>query len=310
MLTDPESLQSDLTRTKEKLVLTERSLETMRIASEKNADRLRQVEDYRHQRDEAKAAAATLETKVALMLKRAEIAEEKSSRFERELIAAEESSRAVSMKYETLLKLRDRDLRVSSHEARRDVKGAGVMMVNQVKDHLLLLKKRSQVEREVAEIRANQDFLVGIQRGDYPDLEAEAASMAEDLPVAEAKLAAMPLPSLDLDELAKRFGDSPPPEDAVDCELALVLVDTHVAGDAAPLEVTPLEAAPFDQFGSMIANLSVEDAQNLREGVRPEGSEPQVAGPIEEGREVALAEEESVQPGAGTSNSTGEEDQT
>ncbi|CAN8324441.1 unnamed protein product [Cochlearia groenlandica] len=191
----------------------------MRIASEKNADRLRQVEDYRRQRDEAKAAAAALETKVALMLKRAEIAEENSSRFERELTAAEESSRAVSVKYEALFKLRDRDLRVSSHEARRGVKGAGVSMVN--------------------------------QRGDYRDLEAEAASMAEDLPVAEAKLAAMPLPALDLDELAKSFDDSTPPEDAVDCESALVFVDAHVAGDAAPLEITPLAMAPFRFYISL-----------------------------------------------------------
>ncbi|CAN8323895.1 unnamed protein product [Cochlearia groenlandica] len=120
----------------------------------------------------------------------------------------------------------------------------------------------------------------------------------------------MPLPSLDLDELAKRFDDSPPPDDVVDCETALVLADTHVAGDAAPLEVTPLATEPFDQFGSMTTSLSVEDAHNLREGVRPEGSEPQVASSIEEGRQVALAEEASVQPGAGTSSSTGEEDQT
>ncbi|CAN8248099.1 unnamed protein product [Cochlearia groenlandica] len=250
----------------------------MRIASEKNADRLRQAEDYRRQRDEARSAATALDTRAALILKRVEIAEENSSRFERELIAAEESSRAMSMKYETLLKLRDRDLRVSSHEARRDVKGAGVMVVN--------------------------------QRGNYPDLEAEAASMAEDLLVVEAKLAAMPLPSLDLDELARRFDDSPPPKDAVDCESALVLVETHAAGDAAPLEVTPLAAAPFDQFGSMTASLSVEDALNLREGVRPEGSEPLVEDLIEGGRGVALAEEESVQSGAGTSRSMEEEDQT
>ncbi|CAN8244421.1 unnamed protein product [Cochlearia groenlandica] len=134
--------------------------------------------------------------------------------------------------------------------------------------------------------------------------------MAEDLPVAEAKLAAMPLPSLDLDELAKRFDDSPPPGDVVDCESALARADAHVTGDAAPLEVTPLAAAPFDQFGSMTASLSVEDAQDLRESVRPEGFEPQVAGLVEDGREIALAEEASVQPGAGTSSSTGEEDQT
>ncbi|CAN8307600.1 unnamed protein product [Cochlearia groenlandica] len=271
MLTELGPLQHDLTRTKEKLALTERSLETMRIAPEKNADRLRQVKDYQRQRDEARTAAAALETRVTLMLKRAEIAEEKSSRFEGELVAVEESSRAMSVKYETLLRLRDRDLRVSSHEARRDVKGVGASVVNQVRDHLLLLKKHSKVEREVAEIRANQDFLVGIQRGDYPDLEAEAARMAEDLPVVEAKLAAMPLPSLDLDELSRRFDDSPPPEDEIGCESTLVLAETHVTSDAAPLEVTPLASTPFDQFGSMTASLTVKDVLNLRGATLPRG---------------------------------------
>ncbi|CAN8289276.1 unnamed protein product [Cochlearia groenlandica] len=53
------------------------------------------------------------------------------------------------------------------------------------------------------------------------DLEAEAASMAEDLLVVEGKLAAMPLPSLDLDELARRFDDSPPPEDEIGYALNL-----------------------------------------------------------------------------------------
>ncbi|CAN8272386.1 unnamed protein product [Cochlearia groenlandica] len=131
MLTEPGSPQHDMTRTNEKLALTERSLETMRIASEKNVDRLWQVEDYRRQRDEARTVVVALETRVALMIKRAEIAEEKSSRFERELVAVEESSRAMSVKYETLLRLRDRDLRVSSHEARRGVKGVRVSVVNQ-----------------------------------------------------------------------------------------------------------------------------------------------------------------------------------
>ncbi|CAN8289070.1 unnamed protein product [Cochlearia groenlandica] len=134
--------------------------------------------------------------------------------------------------------------------------------------------------------------------------------MAEDLPVVEAKLAAMPLPSLDLVELAKRFEDSPPPEDAVGRESALVLVEPRAVDEAAPLEITPLASASFDQFGSMTASLTVEDALNLREGIRPEGSEPAVTVPAEAGQEVALAEEESSQPGAGESGAVDEAGQT
>ncbi|CAN8306613.1 unnamed protein product [Cochlearia groenlandica] len=281
MLTDIGSLQSDLTRTKEKLALTERSLETMRVASEKNADRLRKVEDYRRQRDEARAAAAVLETKVALMLKRVEIAEEKSSRFEGELNVAENSSREMAIKYEALLRLRDRDLRVSSHEARKDVKSIGTSVVTQVRDHLLLLRKRYLMEREVAEIKANQDFLAGIQRGDYPDPEAEAASMEGDLLEIEGKLAAMPLPSLDLDELARRFDDSPPPRDDADSESTLALVEKQVPNVPASLEAIPLSSAPFDQFGSMTASLTVEDALSLRASGLPEESGLLVAEPAE-----------------------------
>ncbi|CAN8271572.1 unnamed protein product [Cochlearia groenlandica] len=276
MLTDPGSLLSDLTRTKERLCSTERALETMRVALEKNVDWLRQVDDYKRQREEAKAATAELETKVALMLKKAEIAEEKSSRFEGELITAESSSREVKIKYEAFLRLRDRDLRISSHAARKDVKSIGASVVNQMRDHLSLMKGRSLVEHEIDEIKANQDFLVGIQRGDYPDLEAEAASMAEDLLVVKGKLAAMPLPSLDLDELARRFDESSPPPDEVGSETAQVLVETQATDDPAPLAAIPLMSAPFDQFGSMTVSLTVEDALSLRESDPPEESRPRV----------------------------------
>ncbi|CAN8288846.1 unnamed protein product [Cochlearia groenlandica] len=179
MLTDPGTLQYELTRAKENLSSTERALETMRVASERNVDRLQRVEDYRRQRDEARATVAELETKMALMLRRAEIAEEKGGRFESEVIAAESSSRETQLKYEALLKLRDRDLRISSHSTRKNVKGIGASVVN--------------------------------QKGEYPDFNAEAANMEEDLSVVKGKLAAMPLPSLDLADLARIFEDSPPP---------------------------------------------------------------------------------------------------
>ncbi|CAN8272446.1 unnamed protein product [Cochlearia groenlandica] len=253
MLTDPGSLQSDLTRTKEKLVLAERSLETMR------------VDDYRRQRDEARAAAAALETKVALMLKWAEIAEEKSLRFEGDLTAAEDRSREMAIKYEALLRLRDRELRVSSHEARKDVKSIGTSIVAQVRDHLLLLRKRNLMEREVAEIKANQDFLAGIQRGDYPDPEAEAASMAGDL--------------------------------------------LEVTNAPTPLEAIPLSSAPFDQFGSMTASLTVADALSLRVSGLPEESGPLAVEPAGGSQETALVEEETAQSGAGLSEGVEAEDQ-
>ncbi|CAN8275454.1 unnamed protein product [Cochlearia groenlandica] len=294
-------LQSDLTRTKEKLCSTERALETMHVTSERNADRVKKVDDYRRQRDEARVAVAELETKVAVMLKRAEIAEEKSSRFENELIAAENSSREVKLKYEALLRLRDRDLRISSHAARKDVKGIRASVVNQVKDHLFLLKGRSLVEREIAEIKANQDFLVGIQRGDYPDPEAEAASTAEDLSVVKGKLAAMPLPSLNFDELARRFENSPPLSDEVESESTLVLVEMQATDGSVPLAAVPLTSAPFDQFGSMTASLTVEDAQSLRESDRPEESGPRVEESAEGSQEIASIEGETAQPGTGLS---------
>ncbi|CAN8255360.1 unnamed protein product [Cochlearia groenlandica] len=219
MLTDPGTLQSELTTAKEKLSSTERALETMRVASERNADRLRRVDDYRRQRDEARATAAELETKVALMLKRAEIAEEKNSRF----------------------------------EARKDVKGIGASVVNQVKDHLSLLKARFQVEREFAKIKAKQDFLVGIQKGEYPDFNVEAANMNEVMLAVKGKLAAMPLPSLDLEDLARMLEELSPPSEEIESEMALVHVDVQADGGSAPLAAVPPMSASFDQFGSMVA---------------------------------------------------------
>ncbi|CAN8275394.1 unnamed protein product [Cochlearia groenlandica] len=97
MLTNPGSLQCDLARTKEKLCLTERALETMHVASERNADRLKKGRDCRG----------------------------KELAIRDKLIAAEDNSREVKLKYEALLRLRDCDLRISSHATRKDVKGTG-----------------------------------------------------------------------------------------------------------------------------------------------------------------------------------------
>ncbi|CAN8241791.1 unnamed protein product [Cochlearia groenlandica] len=164
------------------------------------------------------------------------------------------------------------------------------------------------MEREVAEIKANQDFLAGIQRGDYHDPVAEAASMAGDLLEVEGKLAAMPPPSLDLDELARRFDDSPPPFDDADSESTLALVEKQVTNVPAPLEAIPLSSAPFDQFGSMIANLTVAYALSLKASGLPEESGPLVAEPAGGNQEAALVEEETTQSGAGPSEGVEAED--
>ncbi|CAN8243280.1 unnamed protein product [Cochlearia groenlandica] len=258
----------------------------------------------------ARTTNVELEKKVALVLKRAEIAEEKSSRFESELVATVDSSREVKLKYEALLRLRDHDLQLSSHATRKDVKGIGASVMTQVKENLFLLKRRSLVEREIVEIKANQDFLAGIQRGDYPDPEAEAASMAEDLSVVKGKLAAVSLPSLDLDDLARRFDDSLPPSDEVDSETALVVVVKKAAEGSTPLAVVPLASASFDQFGSMTTSLNVEDAQNLRESDPPEESGPRDEESVGGSQEVAPLEGETEQPGAGLNDEAGVEGHT
>ncbi|CAN8275398.1 unnamed protein product [Cochlearia groenlandica] len=120
--------------------------------------------------------------------------------------------------------------------------------------------------------------------------------MAEDLLVVKGKLAAMPLPSLDLDKLARRFDDSLPPTDEVDSETALVLVETQATDGSAPLAVVPLTSAPFDQFGSMTASLTVEDAQSLRDSDPPEESRPRVEESAEGSQEIAPIEREMTQP--------------
>ncbi|CAN8307320.1 unnamed protein product [Cochlearia groenlandica] len=216
MLTDPGTLPSEITKVKERLRSTKQAHETMRLASERNTDLVKRTDDYRRQREEAKVAASEVEARTALMLKRAEIAKEKASRFEGEVAAVRRSLRETELKYEALLKLRDRDLRVTTHSARKVVKGADASVVKQVKDHLTFRNarsaiERSAIEREIAEIKANQDFLVGIQAGRYPDFDVEVASMNENLAAVKGQLAAMFLFALDLEDLARMFEESPPP---------------------------------------------------------------------------------------------------
>ncbi|CAN8307012.1 unnamed protein product [Cochlearia groenlandica] len=131
--------------------------------------------------------------------------------------------------------------------------------------------------------------------------------MVEDLLVVKGKLAAMPLPSMDLDELARRFENSPPPSDEVESETALVLVETQATDSSVPLAAVPLTSAPFDQFGSMTVSLTVEDAQSLIESDPPEEPETHVEGGQASAvgeRGIALIEEETAQLGTGASEET------
>ncbi|CAN8288836.1 unnamed protein product [Cochlearia groenlandica] len=170
-----------------------------------------------------------------------------------------------------------------------------------------LFSTRFPMERDIAEIKANQNFLVGIQKGEYPDLEAEAASMAEDLSAVKGKLAVMPLPSLDLADLARMFEDSPPPSEEVESETTLVPVDAHATNGSMPLVAVPPMPASLDQFGSMTASLSVENALNLRESDPPEDSGPRVDGDqasAEGGQEIVPIEGDTAQLGTGSSEET------
>ncbi|KAG7594110.1 hypothetical protein ISN45_Aa01g028900 [Arabidopsis thaliana x Arabidopsis arenosa] len=127
------------------------------------------------------------------------------SELNRVKTAAEELGR----KNESLSELKDRDVRRISHDARKEVKGAGQKFLLAVQEFITADKAWNKLNFERDEMKSNLDLIKEIEDGTV-NLAEEKETVGAELAETEAKLATAPQPYLNLQQFASEFADSPP----------------------------------------------------------------------------------------------------
>ncbi|KAG7599435.1 hypothetical protein ISN44_As06g036190 [Arabidopsis suecica] len=127
------------------------------------------------------------------------------SELNRVKTAAEELGR----KNESLSELKDRDVRRISHDARKEVKGAGQKFLLAVQEFITADKAWNKLNFERDEMKSNLDLIKEIEDGTV-NLAEEKETVGAELAETEAKLATAPQPYLNLQQFASKFADSPP----------------------------------------------------------------------------------------------------
>ncbi|KAG7537031.1 hypothetical protein ISN44_As13g009570 [Arabidopsis suecica] len=160
--------------------------------------------------------------------------------------AAEELER----KNESLSELKDRDVRKISHDARKEVKGAGQKFLLAVQDFIAADKAWNKLNSERDEMKSNLDLIKEIEDRKV-NLAEEKETVGAELAETEAKLNTAPQPYLNLQQFASEFADSPP------------LTEPNIGSSLDEMMLTGSPRAHFNEFGTNVDRISSGRAQGL-----------------------------------------------
>ncbi|KAG7568029.1 hypothetical protein ISN45_Aa04g008670 [Arabidopsis thaliana x Arabidopsis arenosa] len=168
------------------------------------------------------------------------------SELNRVKTAAEELER----KNESLSELKDRDVRKISHDARKEVKGAGQKFLLVVQEFITTDKAWNKLNSERDEMKSNLDLIKEIEDGTV-NLAEEKETVGAELAETEAKLATAPQPYLNLQQFASEFADSPP------------LTEPNIGLSLDEMMLTGSPRAHFNEFGTNVDRISSGRAQGF-----------------------------------------------
>ncbi|KAG7572508.1 hypothetical protein ISN44_As09g008710 [Arabidopsis suecica] len=168
------------------------------------------------------------------------------SELNRVKTAAEELER----KNESLSELKDRDVRKISHDARKEVKGAGQKFLLAVQEFIAADKAWNKLNSERDEMKSNLDLIKEIEDGTV-NLAEEKETVGAELVETEAKLTTAPQPYLNLQQFASEFADSPP------------LTEPNIGLSLDEMMLTGSPRAHFNEFGTNVDRISSGRAQGL-----------------------------------------------
>ncbi|XP_020874136.1 uncharacterized protein LOC110226539 [Arabidopsis lyrata subsp. lyrata] len=160
--------------------------------------------------------------------------------------AAEELER----KNESLSELKDCDVRKISHDARKEVKGAGQKFLLVVQELIAADKAWNKLNSERDEMKSNLDLIKEIEDGKV-NLAEEKETVGAELAETVAKLNTAPQPYLNLQQFASEFFDSPP------------LTEPNIGLSLDEMVLTGSPRAHFNEFGTNVDRISSGRAQGL-----------------------------------------------
>ncbi|XP_020877114.1 uncharacterized protein LOC110227368 [Arabidopsis lyrata subsp. lyrata] len=221
------------------------------------------------------------------------------SELDRVKTAAEELER----KNQSLSELNDRDVCKLSHDARKEVKGAGQKFLLAVQEFVTTDKAWNKLSSERDEMKSNLDQIKEIEEGSV-NLAEEKETVGAELAETEAKLANAPQPYLDLQQFASEFADSPP---STEPNIGLSLDEMMLIGS---------HRAHFDEFGTNVDKISLERTQGFSSkdsatsSIMEDDSEPRSETPQDASSlipEVVFETQDATVGGAPVSSQVGDE---
>ncbi|KAG7585763.1 hypothetical protein ISN45_Aa02g011100 [Arabidopsis thaliana x Arabidopsis arenosa] len=165
-----------------------------------------------------------------------------------EFIKVKAAAEELERKNEFLSELKDRDVRKISHDARKEVKGAGQKFLLAVQEFIAADKAWNKLNSERDEMKSNLDLIKEIEDGKV-NLAEEKETVCAELAETEAKLNTAPQPYLNLQQFASEFADSPP------------LTEPNIGSSLDETMLTGSPSAHFNEFGTNVDRISSGRAQ-------------------------------------------------
>ncbi|KAG7559291.1 hypothetical protein ISN45_Aa05g008850 [Arabidopsis thaliana x Arabidopsis arenosa] len=203
--------EEELAKVSKKAAVAEGEIEKLQSSSQPvqetaGPDSARQEEIERLERsgEETKKNLIGTEQKLKNALADHDLARGEIELLKSELSKVKTVAEELERKNESLSVLKDQDVRKISHDARKEVKGAGQKFLLAVQEFISADKAWNKLKSERDEMKSNLDLIKEIEEGTV-NLAEEKETVGAELAETEAKLATAPQPYLDLQHLLLKF---------------------------------------------------------------------------------------------------------
>ncbi|XP_020884654.1 uncharacterized protein LOC110229249 [Arabidopsis lyrata subsp. lyrata] len=249
--------EEELAKVSKKVVAAEGEIEKLQsscrlVQESAGLDSARQEEIERLERSGEETRRTLIETEQKL---ETALADHNFAKGEIELLRSElnkvkAAAEELERKNESLSELKDRDVRKISHDARKEVKGAGQKFLLAVQEFIAADKAWNKLNSERDEMKSNLDLIKEIEDGKV-NLAEEKETVGAELAETVAKLNTAPQPYLNLQQFASEFADSPP------------LTEPNIGSSLDEMVLTGSPRAHFNEFVTNVDRISSGRAQGL-----------------------------------------------
>ncbi|KAG7588539.1 hypothetical protein ISN44_As07g008670 [Arabidopsis suecica] len=249
--------EEELAKVSKRAAIAEKEIEKLQSSSRlvqetTGLDSARQEEIERLKKSDEETRKILIETKQRLetALTDHNLAKSAIELLRSELDRVKTAAEELERKNQSLSELNDRDVRKLSHDAWKEVKGAGQKFLLAVQEFITADKAWNKLSSERDEMKSNLDLIKDIEEGSV-NMAEEKETVGAELAETEAKLANAPQPYLDLQQFASEFADSPP------------LTEPNIGLSLDEMMLTGSHRAHFNEFGTNVDKISLERTQGF-----------------------------------------------